>query len=223
MRVDRFQRLGDPSPTSLDDGVIAIGALEIAQLANNPNFPERGRLALGGRRRQMSDAGARPQAACAAARRRARECCGCCDGIAAETPQGIDNRGGLSAIAYRIGDYAQFRASLHAALSSSDLPRALRALRTRDDDDFTIGLIDAFACAADVLTFYQERIANESYLRTAAERVSLQELGKLIGYRLRPAWRPRPGSPSRSRRRPRRRPTSAARAGQFRHRRAGAA
>ena len=31
------------------------------------------------------------------------ECCGCCDGIAAETPQGIDNRGGLSAIAYRIG------------------------------------------------------------------------------------------------------------------------
>ena len=49
-----------------------------------------------------------------------------------------------------------------------------------------IGLIDAFACAADVLTFYQERIANESYLRTATERVSLQEMGKLIGYRLRP-------------------------------------
>src|SRR5262249_46601960 len=42
------------------------------------------------------------------------------------------------------------------------------------------------ACAADVVTFYQERIANESYLRTAVERVSLQELGKLIGYRLRP-------------------------------------
>lgn len=37
-----------------------------------------------------------------------------------------------------------------------------------------------------MLTFYQERIANESYLRTAAERVSLQEMGKLIGYRLRP-------------------------------------
>ena len=95
------------------------------------------------------------------------------------------NRGGLSAIAYRIGDYAQFRASLHAALSSSDL-RAAGALRTRDDDDFTIGLIDAFACSADVLTFYQERIANESWLRTAIERVSLQEMGKLVGYRLRP-------------------------------------
>ena len=64
--------------------------------------------------------------------------------------------------------------------------RAVAALHTRDDDDFTIGLIDAFACSADVLTFYQERIANESYLRTAVERVSLQEMGKLVGYRLRP-------------------------------------
>jgi hypothetical protein len=113
------------------------------------------------------------------------EACGCCDGIAAETPQGVDNRPGLSAIAYRIGDHDQFRASVHAALSSSDFAPLAR-LRTRDDADFTIGLIDAFACAADVLTFYQERIANESYLRTAAERVSLQELGKLVGYRLRP-------------------------------------
>jgi hypothetical protein len=113
------------------------------------------------------------------------ECCACCDGVAAETPQGIFNRTGLSAIAYRIGDYAQFRASLHAALSSSALS-PLPLLRTRDDDDFTIGLIDAFSCSADVLTFYQERIANESWLRTAVERVSLQEMGKLVGYRLRP-------------------------------------
>lgn len=113
------------------------------------------------------------------------ECCDCCDGIAAETPQGIYNRGGLSAIAYRIGRYPQFRASLQAALSSSAFP-ALSALRTRADDDFTIGLIDAFACSADVVTFYQERIANKSWLRTAVERVSLQEMGKLVGYRLRP-------------------------------------
>ena len=45
------------------------------------------------------------------------EACGCCDGIAAETPQGLDNRPGLSAFAYRIGDHAQFRASVHASLS----------------------------------------------------------------------------------------------------------
>lgn len=113
------------------------------------------------------------------------EACACCDGITVETPRGVANRDGLSAIVYRIGDYAQFRESLHATLSSSKLAR-LADLRTRAADDFTIGLLDAFSCAADVLTFYQERIANESYLRTAVERVSLQEMGKLIGYRLRP-------------------------------------
>jgi Baseplate J-like protein len=46
VRVDSFRRLSDPSSTSLDDGVIEIGDLEIAQLANNPSFPERGKLAL---------------------------------------------------------------------------------------------------------------------------------------------------------------------------------
>lgn len=111
--------------------------------------------------------------------------CGCCDGIAASTPAGLFNRAGLSAISYRIGNYAQFRESLHAGLSSPDFVE-LAGLRTRDADDYTLGLIDAVACAADVLTFYQERVANESYLRTATERVSLQEMGKLIGYRLRP-------------------------------------
>ena len=113
------------------------------------------------------------------------EACDCCAGIERETPLAVQNRPGLSAIAYRIGTYAQFRASLQAGLSSSDFP-ALAQLRTRDDDDFTIGLLDAVACAADVLTFYQERLANESYLRTAREQVSLQEMARLIGYRLRP-------------------------------------
>lgn len=111
--------------------------------------------------------------------------CGCCDGIAASTPAGLSNRAGLDAIGYRIGDHAQFQESLHAGLSSPNFPE-LVGLRTRDADDYTLGLLDAVACAADVLTFYQERLANESYLRTATERVSLQEMGKLIGYRLRP-------------------------------------
>ena len=111
--------------------------------------------------------------------------CGCCDGIAASTPAGLFNRAGLDAISYRTGDYAQFRESLHAGLSSPGFAE-LAGLRMRDADDYTLGLLDAVACAADVLTFYQERVANESYLRTATERVSLQELGKLIGYRLRP-------------------------------------
>ena len=114
------------------------------------------------------------------------EACGCCAGVDAVTPQRVENRGGSrarSAIASAPG-----RTSARACTPGcrrSDC-RTLQRFTTRDDDDFTIGLLDAFACAADVLTFYQERIANESWLGTARERVSLEEMGRLIGYRLRP-------------------------------------
>jgi len=39
--------MGIPDPSALETGVIPIGRLEVAQLANNPNFRERGRLTLG--------------------------------------------------------------------------------------------------------------------------------------------------------------------------------
>src|SRR5882762_781608 len=111
--------------------------------------------------------------------------CGCCEGVAAETPAQIGNRPGLSAIAYRAGTHAQFRETLQARLSGSQQP-ALSGLTTREASDFTIALLDSWATVADVLTFYQERIANEAYLRTATERLSLLELARLIGYELRP-------------------------------------
>ena len=106
--------------------------------------------------------------------------CGCCEGIAASTPVEIANRPGLTAIAYRVGTHAQFKQSMLARLSG------VAGLTTRGDDDFSVALLDAWATVADVLTFYQERIANESYLRTAIERRSLLELARLIGYALRP-------------------------------------
>lgn len=111
--------------------------------------------------------------------------CGCCEGLAVETPVTVGNRPGLSAIAYRVGTHARFKASMLARLSDSSLPE-LSNLKTRDDDDFTIALLDAWSLTADVLTFYQERIANESYLRTASERNSIIHLARLIGYELRP-------------------------------------
>ena len=46
VRVDRFRRAINGSDASLEEGVIRIGRLEIAQLANDPNFRERGRLML---------------------------------------------------------------------------------------------------------------------------------------------------------------------------------
>lgn len=107
--------------------------------------------------------------------------CGCCEGTSAETPARIDNRPGLSAVAYRVGTHGQFKETMLARFSSSQFP-ALADLKTRDDSDFTVALLDAWASVADVIAFYQERIANESYLRTATERVSLQHLARLVGY-----------------------------------------
>jgi len=111
--------------------------------------------------------------------------CGCCAGIGPSTPGVVFNRPGLSAIAYRSGTWHEFKESLLAALAGTAHPE-LAGLATRADDDFSIALLDAVATVGDVLTFYQERIANESYLRTATERVSVLELARLIGYELKP-------------------------------------
>jgi len=46
VRVERFGRLGNSSPVPLEEGVVTVGRLEVAQLANNPNFRERGVLRL---------------------------------------------------------------------------------------------------------------------------------------------------------------------------------
>ena len=107
--------------------------------------------------------------------------CGCCSGTSVETPQVETNPPGLSSIAYRAGTWATFKESMLARLSTSDYP-ALAALKTREDDDFTIAFLDATATVLDILTFYQERLANESYLRTATQLRSLTELSRLIGY-----------------------------------------
>ena len=46
VRLDRFARLAAPDPATLEQGVIPIGRLEIAQLANDPNYRDRGRLRI---------------------------------------------------------------------------------------------------------------------------------------------------------------------------------
>ena len=139
--------------------------------------------------------------------------CGCCAGLEVVTPELEANRPGLSALVYRAGTYATFLESMLARISSIylDVPasdgsgkvqrifplnglvlngtkfeRVSAGLSTRELNDPSIALLDAWATIADVLTFYEERIANEGYLRTATERRSILELARLVGYRLRP-------------------------------------
>lgn len=111
--------------------------------------------------------------------------CGCCEGIGPTTPATVFNRPALRQITYRSGTYNDFLDSMLARLTSADLPE-LAALTTRDDDDFSIALLDAWAVVSDVLTFYQERIANEAFLRTALQDRSILELARLIGHPPRP-------------------------------------
>lgn len=103
-------------------------------------------------------------------------------------PQRPQNPPGLAALAYRVSDYRQAKQRALESLYTVIPPGSstLVALRTRDADDATIALIDAWAMVIDVLTFYQERIANEGYWRTAIERRSLLELARTIGCELAP-------------------------------------
>lgn len=115
--------------------------------------------------------------------------CGCCEGVSVATPAAIHNRPGLPQLRYRVGTHASFFASMQARLASAVLDdgrRPLAALTTRDRSDFSMALLDGWATVADLLSFYQERIANEGYLRTATERRSVLELARLVGYTPRP-------------------------------------
>lgn len=113
------------------------------------------------------------------------DACECCEGVEILTPLATANRPGLSELIYRIGTHASFLETMKARLSSSDYSE-LVGLTTRDAGDASIALLDSWATVADVLTFYQERVANEAYLRTATERRSILELARLVGYKLRP-------------------------------------
>lgn len=104
--------------------------------------------------------------------------CGCNAADQPTAPAAVWNRPSLSEIAWRRGRFAGFRA---AALR--DLTLALPALSTREGDDHAITLIELWAAMADVLSFYQERIANEAYLRTAVSRDSVRRLVRLLDYR----------------------------------------
>jgi predicted phage baseplate assembly protein len=117
--------------------------------------------------------------------------CGCCE--AGPPPPRLYNRPGLPALAYRIATHPPALRRMLDAVSRTTVPpddpagdRPLRQLSTRAGDDPSIALLDAWATVTDVLTFYQERIANEGYLGTATERRSVLELARAIGYELDP-------------------------------------
>ncbi|SEO03731.1 putative baseplate assembly protein [Nitrosospira multiformis] len=107
-------------------------------------------------------------------------------------PGVIFNPPGRNIIEYRVGNYASFR---HALLQSSaeeiELSITVNNItppiwHPGAHGDLAVQTVEWWAYLADILTFYNERIATQAYLRTADLPESVNRLVRLLGYRPRP-------------------------------------
>lgn len=114
---------------------------------------------------------------------------GCCAAVEVvpAAPLAIANPPGLSIIRYRIGTFSSFRRAMLDDVPRLDLlgdrPNPFAGWHEGTAGDYQTTFIDLWAYLADILTFYQERIANEAFLPTATQRDSLRRLAELVGYR----------------------------------------
>jgi hypothetical protein len=108
-------------------------------------------------------------------------------------PSVIFNLPGRDIIAYRAGDYTAFRHALLHALEGEEQLTQLIDGRVRQiwqpsaSGDLALQMMEWWAYLADVLTLYNERAANQAYLRTADLPESVKRLIQILGYRPRPA------------------------------------
>src|SRR5262245_29045603 len=87
----------------------------------------------------------------------------------------------IPAIDYTSKDYASLRRAM-LELARYRLPE----WTDQSPSDLGALLVDLFAYMGDVILYYQDRIANESFLTTAIERRSVLNALRLIGYELSP-------------------------------------
>jgi hypothetical protein len=118
-----------------------------------------------------------------------------CPCVSADQPVGGSNAPGLSQISYRVGDFNSFRRALLTPLMNPDGTPAEVSLNAWQASagsdpavpDLGIMMAEWWAYISDILSFYNERIANEDYLRTAMLPETPGGLVKILGYRPRPA------------------------------------
>lgn len=95
---------------------------------------------------------------------------------ACDTPAGAPPD---TSIDYLAKDYESFRTLLLDRLATT-----LPAWRERHAADVGIALVEAMAYAADELSYYQDAVATEAYLRTARRRISVRRHVRLVDYYL---------------------------------------
>jgi hypothetical protein len=105
-----------------------------------------------------------------------------CDQLIFPPPQVIP--AGLTALPRQIASFPEFREAMLARILFEP---ALLEWRARRSDDFGVLLLEMWAYVCDSISFYDEVIADESYVRTASLRPSLRKLVALLGYIPRPA------------------------------------
>ncbi len=110
--------------------------------------------------------------------------CGC-DPLEPTLPA-VENPPGQPTLAWRTSPHALALRRLQAHLGAGDQEPGVRALAGNGTDDPTVAMLDAFAVVADTVSFYTERLAQETFLRTATELESVRQLARTLGYELRP-------------------------------------
>jgi hypothetical protein len=82
-------------------------------------------------------------------------------------------------IDYMAKDYASFRRALIDLIPTLAPPWV-----ERHEADLGIALVELLAYVGDQLSYYQDAVANEAYLETARQRVSVRRHARLIDYRM---------------------------------------
>ena len=82
-------------------------------------------------------------------------------------------------IDYMAKDYASFRRALIDLI-----PTLAPQWGERHEADLGIALVELLAYVGDQLSYYQDAVANEAYLETARQRVSVRRHARLIDYRM---------------------------------------
>ncbi|MCZ6818166.1 MAG: putative baseplate assembly protein [Calditrichaeota bacterium] len=101
--------------------------------------------------------------------------------MAQTTPPDITTVNRQPIIDYVTKDYEGFRQAM-----LNEIPQLLPNWTDRSESDFGVVLIELFAYVSDILSYYQDRIANEAYLDTATQRRSVVELLRLLNYQIDP-------------------------------------
>jgi hypothetical protein len=82
-------------------------------------------------------------------------------------------------IDYMAKDYASFRRALIDLI-----PTLAPQWAERHEADLGIALVELLAYVGDQLSYYQDAVANEAYLETARQRLSVRRHARLIDYRM---------------------------------------